>query len=67
MVVRTVHDIGDRLNVERYMLFALRDAELVSAANENSPFCFFGITTAEYGRKPAFRCFPSLIHEFGIR
>jgi hypothetical protein len=67
MVIRTVHDAGDRLNIERYMLFALRDVEQSRATNRNNLFCFFGITTADYAHKPAFRIFRSLIQELGMQ
>ncbi|HXM40370.1 MAG TPA: hypothetical protein VN924_03915 [Bryobacteraceae bacterium] len=64
-VIRTVHDLADRLNIERYMLFALRDVEQPRATNENNLFCFFGIATADYAHKPAFGAFRSLIQELG--
>jgi hypothetical protein len=64
-VIRTVHELAGRLNIERYMLFALRDVEQPRATNENNLFCFFGIATADYVYKPAFGAFRSLIQELG--
>jgi hypothetical protein len=62
-VVRTVHTHRERLNVDRYSLFALRDVALPNADNETNPFHFFGIMTAAYEPKPAFEVFRNLIRE----
>jgi hypothetical protein len=54
-----------RLNIERYTLFSLRDVDHETAANAENVFAFFGITKADYSRKPAFDVFKSLVREFG--
>jgi hypothetical protein len=64
-VIRTVHANRERLNVERYSLFALRDVALRNASNEENLFCFFGIMKANYERKPAFETFRRLLQELG--
>jgi hypothetical protein len=66
-VIRTIHDLSPKLNIERYMLFALRDVDHANAPNEENIFRFFGITTSDYIQKPAFDKFRALVHELGIR
>ena len=63
--IRTVHANRERLNIERYSLFALRDVSLRNASNEGNLFHFFGIMTADYERKPAFKVVRELVHELG--
>ena len=64
-VIRTVDAHRERLHIERYSLFALRDVDLPNPGNQNDPFHFFGIMTAAYERKPAFEVFRRLIQELG--
>jgi len=64
-VIRTVHSHRERLNIERYSLFALRDVALRNAGNEENLFNFFGIMTANYQRKPAFEVVRGLVKELG--
>jgi hypothetical protein len=64
-VVRTVHANSERLNVDSYSLFALRDVALPNSGNEKDVFHFFGIMTADYERKPAFETYRKLIQELG--
>ena len=66
-VIRTIYDLSSKLNIERYMLFALRDVDHANIANENNIFHFFGITTSDYTRKPAFDKFRALVQELGTR
>jgi hypothetical protein len=42
-VIRTVHANRERLRIEAYSLFALRDVAAPSPSNENDLFSFFGI------------------------
>ena len=67
IVIRTIHDLSAKLNIERYTLFALRDVDHVNAGNVDNVFHFFGITTCEYARKPAFDRFRSLVDELGMK
>ena len=60
-VIRTVHGLAGRVNIERYMLFALRDVDYIRPENENNLFCFFGIVAAGYDPKPAFHTYRRLI------
>lgn len=62
-VIRVVHGNRERLNVGRYMLFALRDVALRTPGNEGDLFSFFGIMTGDYRRKPAFQVFRRLVRE----
>jgi len=39
----------------------------VSPPNANNLFCFFGITKADYFRKPAFKTFQSHVQELGMQ
>jgi hypothetical protein len=67
-VIRTIHDLSPKLNIERYMLFALRDVDHSNATNEENIFRFFGITTSDYTqKKPAFDKFRALVHELGMQ
>jgi hypothetical protein len=66
-VIRLLHEISERLQIERYMLFDLRDVESGTSESESNIFRFFGITTASYARKPAFCMFQKLIQELGVR
>jgi len=65
-VMRTIHANRARLNIQRYSLFALRDVALRNAGNADNLFCFFGIMTANYERKPAFETFRKLVQELGV-
>ena len=65
-VIRTIHANRARLNIQRYSLFALRDVALRNAGNADNLFCFFGIMTANYERKPAFETFRKLVQELGV-
>jgi hypothetical protein len=64
-VIGCVHQLAIPLNIERYTHFALRDAEHERPNAEQSLFHFFGLTRADYSRKPAFETFRRLIDEFG--
>jgi hypothetical protein len=63
--VRTVSELRARLNIDRFTLFSLRDVALQNESNQDDLFQFFGITTADYKRKPAFYTLKQLIAEFG--
>jgi len=56
-VLHTIHNVRDRLGIERYTLFSLRDVAPATPESESNLFLFFGITTADYARKPAFEVF----------
>ena len=64
-MIRTVERLSARLNISRYMVFALRDVDHPSGREDDSLFRFFGITAADYRRKPAFATFREAIREFG--
>jgi hypothetical protein len=64
-VVRAIEDAREALNVGRYMHFALRDAQVAQPGAGQTLFHFFGLTRADYSRKPAFDVFRGLIQELG--
>lgn len=66
-VIRTVHDLSDWLNIQRYMLFDLRDVDGPGLEREDNKFRYFGISRADYSHKPGFTTFQKLIEEFGTR
>ena len=66
-VIRTIHALSPRLNVERYTLFDLRDVTHPDPSGGSHLFNFFGITNADYQPKPAFSIIRSLIQELGAR
>jgi hypothetical protein len=67
VVIRLLHEISERLQIERYMLFDLRDVDSGTSESESNIFRFFGITAATYAPKPAFFTFQKLIKELGVR
>jgi hypothetical protein len=60
-VVRTIAAQASALNITRYTLFALRDAD----SGKDGLFHRFGLTTDDYARKPAFDTYRNLIAELG--
>jgi hypothetical protein len=62
-VIRAIQASSDRLNIDAYSLFALRDVAFPDPQNEADIFSFFGIMTAGYERKPAFATFRKLIQD----
>ena len=64
-VIRTVYEVRERLNVERYTLFGLRDTD-DSQENADNIFRHFGIMTAVYEPKPAFEAFRRLVAELTV-
>jgi hypothetical protein len=61
----TSREARKSLNVERYMHFALRDAQLAQPGAGQTLFHFFGLTRADYSRKPAYDVFRGLVNELG--
>jgi hypothetical protein len=66
-VIRAIHALAARLNIERYTLFDLRDVIPADTSADSHLFNFFGITTADYHPKPAFSVIRTLIQELGIK
>jgi hypothetical protein len=66
-VVGSLHGLAETLNIERYMHFALRDAQHEQPGTRQSLFHFFGLTRADYGRKAAFETYRRLIEQCGAR
>jgi hypothetical protein len=60
-IVRAIDDIKAEVNVGRYELFSLRDAD---SSNDNL-FYQFGIVKDDYTPKPAYNKFRDLIRELG--
>ena len=58
-IIRTIHLIGNELNITQYTLFSLRDAD---SANQNL-FYQFGLLKDDYSPKPAFETYKKLIQE----
>jgi len=63
--IRVIHANSERLNIDGYSLFSLRDVAPPTPDNEADLFSFFGIMTAGYEPKPAFATFRALIQELG--
>jgi hypothetical protein len=64
-VISTIHELSDRLNIDRYTLFDLRDVAHPDPSGNSHLFTFFGITNADYQPKEAFSVVRSLIDELG--
>jgi hypothetical protein len=58
-VIRTLHEIRERLNITRYMMFDLRDAD----SSKTDFFYQFGLLHDDYTAKLAFTTFCKLIDE----
>ena len=61
VIVRTIAAHATTLNITRYTHFALRDAD----SGNDGLFHQFGLTTDDYGRKPAFDTYRRLVAELG--
>jgi hypothetical protein len=66
-VIRTVYAQRERLNIERYTLFSLRDTDSSRPELAGDIFYHFGLTRDDYTPKPAFHVYRSLIAEMGIK
>ena len=66
-VVRLIWQERQRLNIARYTLFDLRDAESFAAGHEDDLFRHFGIAREDYSPKQAYAVFEALVREFGPR
>ena len=66
-VIRTVWELRERLNIARYTLFDLRDADSSTPEVMDDIFHHFGITRDDYVPKPAYQVFRQLIGELGPR
>lgn len=64
-IVRLVHENRERLNIARYTLFDLRDAESSSPALADNIFYHFGITREDYSPKLSYYTFKKLVSELG--
>lgn len=65
-VIRTVHEVRERLNIERYTMFALRDSDSTRPEVADDIFHHFGLTYDDYSPKPAYEIFRRLIRELGV-
>ena len=63
MVIRTISDLREGLNITHYELFGLRDAD---SSNEKL-FYQFGIVQDDYTPKPAFFTYQQLIAELSAQ
>jgi hypothetical protein len=66
-VIRTVYAHRERLNIERYTLFSLRDTDSSRPELAGDIFYHFGLTEDDYTPKPAFHVYWRLIAEMGTR
>lgn len=66
-VIRTIHTLSDRLNIDRYTLFDLRDVAHPDPTGQSHLFNFFGIIDSDYHPKPAYSTVRTLIQELGTR
>jgi hypothetical protein len=62
--IRTVLEHRELLNIRRYTLFALRDAESFAPESAENIFFHFGLMQSDYTAKPAFETCRLLIAEF---
>lgn len=62
MVIRTIYKLRLELNISRYELFGLRDAD----SSKDDLFHQFGIMRDDYSPKPAYYTFKKLIQELCI-
>ena len=63
--IRTLLEVRDRLNIRRYTIFSLRDAESFAPDFADNIFYSFGLMRSDYTPKPAFETCRRLIVEFG--
>lgn len=61
MVVDTIVDLSNRLNISHYSLFGLRDAD----TQQNDLFYHYGILKSDYSKKPGFDAFKTLVQKYG--
>ena len=66
-VIRTLWAERQRLNIARYTLFDLRDAESSNPEVANDIFYHFGITRDDYSPNPAYWTYRKLVEEMGMR
>ncbi|MBN7773253.1 hypothetical protein [Clostridium aminobutyricum] len=59
LIIRTIYDLRNELNISHYELFGLRDAD----SREEDLFHQFGIMRDDYTPKPAYATFKKLIEE----
>lgn len=64
-IVRLVYEHRARLNIARYTLFDLRDAESSAPDLADNIFYHFGITREDYSPKIAYHTFKKLVRELG--
>jgi len=64
--IRAVWDLRERLKIERYTIFGLRDVDSQPESADDI-FKHFGIMHADYTSKPAFERYRRLVAEFGVR
>jgi hypothetical protein len=64
-VIRTIWHLRERVGIERYTLFSLRDANSIDPKLDDDFFHHFGIMDSEYRKKPAFEVVRKLFAELG--
>ena len=66
-IIRTAYEARKKLNIERYTMFDLRDADTTNPEVAGDIFYHFGLTHDDYSPKPAFQSYRRLIQELGVR
>jgi hypothetical protein len=66
-IIRTTYEARERLNIERYTMFDLRDADSSNPEVAGDIFRHFGLTHDDYSPKPAYESYRRLIQELGVR
>jgi len=61
LVIRTIHGLRGELNITKYVLFGLRDAD----SSKEDLFHQYGILRDDYTPKPAYETFQKLVAELG--
>jgi hypothetical protein len=61
IVIRTIYNLRQELNISHYELFGLRDAD----SSKEDLFHQYGIMRDDYSPKPAYDTFKRLIRELG--
>jgi hypothetical protein len=64
-IIRAVHAASQRLNIERYTCFGLRDTDSTKPELDADMFYHFGIMRDDYTPKPAFEMLRRIIGELG--
>jgi len=66
-IIRTTYEARKGLNIERYTMFDLRDADSTKPEVAGDIFYHFGLTHDDYSPKPAYQSYRRLIQELCVQ